>query len=88
MARFDLKLSSTDFNSPDYYVNIRKAMLSGYFMQVAHLDHVGHYTTVKDNQVHRIFCKTRGTFFKNYPDMRVYSNLLLVDRSPAPIKLP
>lgn len=32
MAQFNLKLS--DFNSRDYYVNIRKAMLAGYFMQV------------------------------------------------------
>lgn len=53
MARFNLKLCSTDFNSRDYYVNIRKAMLSGYFMQVAHLERTGHYLTVKDNQVWR-----------------------------------
>lgn len=51
MTRFNLKLCSTDFNSRDYYVNIRKAMLSGYFMQVAHLERTGHYLTVKDNQV-------------------------------------
>ncbi|KAK6941111.1 Helicase-associated domain [Dillenia turbinata] len=48
---FNLKLCSTDFNSRDYYVNIRKAMLAGYFMQVAHLERTGHYLTVKDNQV-------------------------------------
>lgn len=51
MTRFNLKLCSTDFNSRDYYINIRKAMLSGYFMQVAHLERTGHYLTVKDNQV-------------------------------------
>ena len=51
MARFNLKLCSTDFNSRDYYINIRKAMLAGYFMQVAHLERTGHYLTVKDNQV-------------------------------------
>lgn len=51
MSRFNLKMCSTDFNSRDYYVNIRKAMLSGYFMQVAHLERTGHYLTVKDNQV-------------------------------------
>ncbi|KAK8718183.1 hypothetical protein V6N13_045426 [Hibiscus sabdariffa] len=51
MVRFDLKLCSTDFNSRDYYVNIRKVMLAGYFMQVAHLERTGHYLTVKDNQV-------------------------------------
>lgn len=51
MARFNIKLCSTDFNSRDYYLNIRKAMLAGYFMQVAHLERTGHYLTVKDNQV-------------------------------------
>lgn len=51
MARFNLMLCSNDFNSHDYYVNIRKAILAGYFMQVAHLERAGHYLTVKDNQV-------------------------------------
>lgn len=55
MARFNLKLCSTDFNSRDYYVNIRKALLAGYFMQVAHLERTGHYLTVKDNQVLAMF---------------------------------
>lgn len=64
MARFSLKLCSTDFNSRDYYINIRKAMLSGYFMQVAHLERTGHYLTVKDNQV----CKKipQLLLFRNY----------------------
>ena len=51
MKRFNLALVSTDFNSKDYYVNIRKALVAGYFMQVAHLEKTGHYLTVKDNQV-------------------------------------
>ena len=32
-------------------LNIRKALVTGYFMQVAHLERTGHYLTVKDNQV-------------------------------------
>lgn len=56
MAMFHLKLSSTDFNSPDYDVNLRRAILSGYFMQVAHVESTGHYRTVKDNQVDGILC--------------------------------
>lgn len=51
MKRFNLPLLSTEFTSKDYYPNIRKAILSGYFMQVAHLEKTGHYLTVKDNQV-------------------------------------
>lgn len=41
---------SGDFKSKDYYVNIRKALVSGFFMQVAHQERTGHYLTVKDNQ--------------------------------------
>ena len=51
MARFNLRLCNTNFNSRDYYINIKKAMLAGYFIQVAHLECTGHYLTVKDNQV-------------------------------------
>ena len=51
MARFNLPLVSTDFTSQDYYINIRKALVAGFFMQAAHLERTGHYLTVKDNQV-------------------------------------
>jgi pre-mRNA-splicing factor ATP-dependent RNA helicase DHX15/PRP43 len=51
MRRFNLPLVSTEFNSPDYYLNIRKALVAGFFMQAAHLERTGHYLTVKDNQV-------------------------------------
>ena len=34
MDRFNLPRRSTDFNSRDYYLNIRKALVSGFFMQV------------------------------------------------------
>ena len=34
MDRFTLKRTSTDFTSKDYYLNIRKALVSGFFMQV------------------------------------------------------
>ena len=50
MTRFGLELKSADFNAKDYYVNIRKCLLAGFFMQVAHLEKTGHYLTVKDNQ--------------------------------------
>jgi pre-mRNA-splicing factor ATP-dependent RNA helicase DHX15/PRP43 len=56
MKRKDLKLVSTEFSSKEYYTNIRKAILAGYFMQVAHLEKTGHYVTVKDNQV-QLMCR-------------------------------
>lgn len=37
MDRFALRRTSTDFTSKDYYVNIRKVLVAGFFMQV--LDH-------------------------------------------------
>lgn len=38
MDRFNLRRSSTEFTSRDYYINIRKALVSGFFMQVSSLD--------------------------------------------------
>ncbi|CAN8284260.1 unnamed protein product [Cochlearia groenlandica] len=54
MSRFQINLCSNGFNTKEYYINIRKALLAGYFMQVAHLDSKTgqHYLTVNDtNQV-------------------------------------
>lgn len=49
-SRLGVQLISTDFNDKMFYTNIRKALVSGYFMQVAHLQRSGTYLTVKDNQ--------------------------------------
>ena len=55
MERFKLPLNSVPFNDVDggkaFYTAIRKALASGFFMQVAHLEKNGHYLTCKDNQV-------------------------------------
>ncbi|KAI0065225.1 P-loop containing nucleoside triphosphate hydrolase protein [Artomyces pyxidatus] len=53
MERFDIDLVSKLFSDPaKYYVNIRQALVCGYFMQVAHKEgEKGNYLTVKDNQV-------------------------------------
>ena len=40
MDRFGLKRTSTEFTSKDYYINIRKALCAGYFMQVGKCAHV------------------------------------------------
>jgi len=50
MKRFNLELVSTEFTAKEYYPNIRKSLVAGFFMQVAHLERSGHYLTVKDNQ--------------------------------------
>merc|ERR1719356_374207 len=51
MERLEIQMKSTDFHDKEYYPNIRKCLVSGYFMQVAHLEKSGHYLTIKDNQV-------------------------------------
>src|SRR5271155_1714729 len=51
MEREELELMSTPFEDKKYYENIRRALVSGFFMQVAKKDSNGKtYTTVKDDQ--------------------------------------
>ncbi|KAB5569540.1 hypothetical protein DKX38_003333 [Salix brachista] len=78
MARFNLKLCSTDFSSREYYINIRKAILAGYFMQVAHLEHSGHYLTVKDNQVVHLH---PSNCLDHKPEWVVYNEYVLTSRN-------
>ena len=51
MEREELELMSTPFEDKKYYENIRRALVSGFFMQVGKKEANGKtYTTVKDNQ--------------------------------------
>jgi len=51
MERFDLDLVSSQ-DQRMFYVNIRKALVCGFFMQIAHKEgEKNNYLTVKDNQV-------------------------------------
>jgi len=51
MEREEVELMSTPFEDKQYYENIRRALVSGFFMQVAKKEANGKtYTTVKDNQ--------------------------------------
>jgi len=51
MEKFDIDIiSNTD--QKVFYINIRQALVCGFFMQVAHREgEKGMYLTVKDNQV-------------------------------------
>ncbi|KAI1659215.1 P-loop containing nucleoside triphosphate hydrolase protein [Daldinia decipiens] len=44
-----LDLVSTDFNDKNYYINIRRALVTGFFMQVAKKEKDRVYRTLKDN---------------------------------------
>ncbi|MBE7182558.1 MAG: hypothetical protein INR71_15360, partial [Terriglobus roseus] len=51
MERAELELMSTPFEDKKYYENIRRALVSGFFMQIAKREGSGKtYTTVKDDQ--------------------------------------
>eukprot|EP00884_Botryococcus_braunii_P018562 jgi/Botrbrau1/538/Bobra.0010s0013.1 len=77
-SRLGLQLVSTDFNSKDYYINIRKALTSGYFMQVAHLERTGHYLTVKDNQMVHLH---PSTCLDHKPEWALYQEFVLTTRN-------
>ncbi|XP_074274643.1 putative pre-mRNA-splicing factor ATP-dependent RNA helicase DEAH2 isoform X1 [Silene latifolia] len=78
MRRCNLKCCSNDFSSRDYYPNIRKAMLAGYFMQVAHLERTGHYLTVKDNQVVHLH---PSNCLDHKPEWVIYNEYVLTSRN-------
>ncbi|CAL9230322.1 unnamed protein product [Arabidopsis halleri] len=80
MSRFQIKLCSPGFNSRDYYVNIRKALLAGYFMQVAHLERTGHYLTFrdKDDQVVHLH---PSNCLDHKPEWVVYNEYVFTSRN-------
>jgi pre-mRNA-splicing factor ATP-dependent RNA helicase DHX15/PRP43 len=75
--KFDMTLS-TDFKSRDYYVNIRKTLAAGFFMQVAHLERTGHYLTAKDNQVVQLH---PSTTLKHQPEWVLYNEFVLTSKN-------
>ncbi|GLG95828.1 ATP-dependent RNA helicase DHX8 [Gryllus bimaculatus] len=78
MDRFSLKRTSTEFTSKDYYINIRKALVSGFFMQVAHLERTGHYLTIKDNQVVQLH---PSTCLDHKPEWVIYNEFVLTTKN-------
>jgi len=77
-TRVGTQLVSTDFSSKEYYPNVCKALVSGYFMQVAHLEKTGHYLTVKDNQMVHLH---PSTSLDNKPEWVLYQEFVLTTRN-------
>jgi len=77
MTKMNMKLVSTPFESKEYYVNIRKCMVEGFFMQVAHLERSGHYLTVKDNQVVALH---PTTVLDDKPEWVLYNEFVLTSK--------
>ena len=78
MDRFSLARVSTDFNSKHYYTNIRKAFVSGFFMQAAHLERPGHYETIKDRQIVQLH---PSTCLDHKPTWVVYNEFVLTSKN-------
>lgn len=78
MKRMNLPMLSTDFENENYYVNIRKALTAGLFMQVGHLQKQGHYLTAKDNQVVTIH---PSTVLDGKPPWVIFQDFVLTSRN-------
>merc|ERR1719356_2339612 len=78
MERVQLQMVSTDFHDKEYYPNIRKCLVAGFFMQVAHLEKSGHYLTVKDNQVVALHPSTCIT---HKPEWVLYNEFVLTSKN-------
>jgi len=78
MKRFELPLVSTDFTSKDYYINIRKCLVTGFFMQVAHHERTGQYLTIKDNQIVALH---PSTCLDHKPEWCLYNEFVLTTKN-------
>ena len=77
-TRMEIPESTTSFESPKYYPNIRKAMAAGFFMQVAHLERSGHYLTIKDNQVVALH---PSSCLSDKPEWVIYDEFVLTTKN-------
>lgn len=73
-----LKVTSTPMNDPNYSANIRKSILSGFFMHTAHLEKAGHYMTLKDNQVVAIH---PSSTMDHKPEWCIYNEFVLTSKN-------
>jgi pre-mRNA-splicing factor ATP-dependent RNA helicase DHX15/PRP43 len=78
MNRMALPLVSTPFTHRDYYRNIKRALVAGFFMCVAHKHAAGHYVTVKDNQVVALHPSTVLDF---KPEWVLYQEFVLTTKN-------
>ncbi|KAJ3398515.1 hypothetical protein CcCBS67573_g06793 [Chytriomyces confervae] len=78
MERHNIPLVSTDFNDKQYWNNIRHALASGFFMQVAHLERNGHYLTAKDNQVVQLHPSCN---LETKPEWVLYNEFVLTQKN-------
>jgi len=78
MERLNIEMLSTDFHDKEYYPNIRKCLVSGFFMQVAHLEKSQAYLTIKDNQVVALH---PSTCIQHKPEWVLYNEFVLTSKN-------
>merc|ERR1711920_663097 len=78
MERLNITMKSTDFEDKEYYPNIRKCLVAGFFMQVAHLEKSGHYLTIKDNQVVALH---PSSCIQHKPEWVLYNEFVLTSKN-------
>merc|ERR1719384_914980 len=78
MERLNLTMVSTDFHDKEYYPNIRRCLVAGFFMQVAHFEKSGHYLTIKDNQVVALH---PSTCLSHKPEWVLYNEFVLTSKN-------
>jgi pre-mRNA-splicing factor ATP-dependent RNA helicase DHX15/PRP43 len=78
MEKYNLPMLSPPFESIEYYQNIKKCILSGYFMHVAHLEKNGRYLTIKDHQVVELH---PSTVLEQGPSFVLYHEFVLTSRN-------
>ena len=86
MEREELELMSTPFEDKKYYENIRRALVSGFFMQVAKKEANGKtYTTVKDNQTVLLH---PSTVLGQESEWVIYNEFVLTSKNYSKLSLP
>ncbi|OLL25801.1 putative pre-mRNA-splicing factor ATP-dependent RNA helicase prp43 [Neolecta irregularis DAH-3] len=79
MERNNIDLVSTPFEDKQYYNNIRRALVTGYFMQVAKKIGTGtSYSTIKDNQLVLLH---PSTGISHTPEWTIYNEFVLTSKN-------
>jgi pre-mRNA-splicing factor ATP-dependent RNA helicase DHX15/PRP43 len=77
-VRLGIRLVSTSFSDKNFYANIRKSLVAGYFMQIAHLQRSGSYLTVKDNS--QVYLHP-STTLERKPEWVLFQEFVLTTRN-------
>ena len=78
MNRCNLSIIGNDRTIPNYYQNIQKVLVEGFFMHIAHRERGEAYSTAKDNQM----CALHpSTCIDNKPEWILYNEFVLTSQN-------